>query len=333
MPIKIFLVDQNEHKTTSHLKAYWETDPRFILDTDMYFNPLKAEWADYIWIEWCEGTIVQASARKGGINEFNEVRLQHIIQPARNDYDWSKAKIINRMIDIDVYYGHYRAVQWQNVDHLAYIARHIYDIADKEMNFKDRFPNLKTTHIPLSINLNEYNFRKRDGSVKKLAWINHIWTGKGLPTMLQAFKALCVADPTSKWELHIAGYWSNEQWLRPYINHIISEMGLVDQVKIYDWIPNVNDFLESFDYVVSSSFKEAFSLIAAESMAKGIKMLTHNWLGAKDIWPESCVWTTIDEFVAKILANDYNSEYYRELASKYDKKYEIKAANKLMNLI
>ena len=64
------------------------------------------------------------------------------------------------------------------------------------------------------------------------------------------------------------------------------------------------------DYSLSCSYKEAFSLITAESMACGLKPVIHNWLGAKDIWGDQWTFNTIDEAV-EIFLGDYISNDYR----------------------
>lgn len=339
-PIKIYLADNCQYRTTQQLIKYWDNDSRFELDCDPYWNPLKAEWADVIWVEWAETAAQLASKRggKGGEAEFKDIRLNHILQPDKEKYDWSGKPLIVRAIDIDVYYGHYRGVLWENVNYLAYAAKHIFDRMDREIHFAEKYPNLKTLHLPFSIDLNDWTFKKRDGFDHNIAWINHNWSAKGLPLMLQALKKLQVENAKrhayshQPWKLHIVCDWSSEAWFKPYIEHIVKELGLTDNVIFYPKQKSIDEFLENMDYLVSSSYKETFSLICAEALAKGIKVLTHNWEGAKDVWPVKMVWTTIDEFVEKMLADDYDSESYRELVSKYDRKFEIEKANQMMNL-
>lgn len=323
--LKIYLADNSLYKTTRQLKEAWEKDPNVQLYCDPYWNPVKAEWADVIWVEWTEGAIQEASKR-GGF--YPGVVSDHQQQPDRN-YSWPKAKIINRLIDIEAYYGHFRGVKWEGVSNLTYIAKHVFDMVDKEMQFATNFPNLKTSHLPIGINLEEWTFAKHAPG-HNVAWVNHNWTGKGLPLMLQAFHALIKRTGDKSWKLHIVCDWSNEYWYPPYINHSIKELGLSDNVIFYPKIADLNGFLDGMDYLVSSSYKEAFSLILAEAMAKGIKVLTHNWIGAKDIWPEEIIWTTIDEFVEKLLKDDYDSDRFRAIAELHDKKFEIEAATKLM---
>lgn len=285
------------------------------------------------WIEWCEGSMIQASWREAsGQPEFHGV-YNDFTDPGHKDPrdftgDWKNTKLINRAIDIDVLYGHYRQVKWENVNALTYIAKHIFEMMDINMNFARMFPNLKTAHIPLSVNLDKFSFRDRTKTHgKNIAFVHHLWGAKGLPLALQVLKKLVNQD--KEWKLFIVGDWSSEAWHPRYITHIIKEMGLEDNVIIRDRVKSVDIFLEEMDYVFSSSYKEAFSLIIGEGMAKGLKPIVHNWQGARDIWTDKYVWTTIDEAVEMCLG-DYNSQEYREFVNRYSHVNEYQMADNLI---
>jgi len=266
--IKIFLADQPVHKTTGILKEHWETDDRFELICDPYFNPFKAEWADITWIEWCEGSMIHASERKsdgsqlwvkGMFNDFNDPG--HKI-PVDFIGDWYNTKLINRAIDIDVWYPQFHQVEWNNVDGLTYIAKHIFELMNEKMDFSTHYPKLKMKHIPLSIDTNKFNFRDRTKTHgKNIAFVNHLWGGKGIPLALQIIKKLTEQDcgltenQNSNWKLYIVGDWCNEMWLQGYIRHMISEMNLDNNVIIQNRVPDVNVFLEDMDYSLSTSYK------------------------------------------------------------------------------
>lgn len=330
--MKIFLVDQPQHKTTSILKKYWEEHHELVCDP--YFNPIKAKWADVIWVEWCEGSIIHASLRKADGTDFARGVFDDLNDPGHKNPinfvgDWDQAKIINRAIDIDVWYPQYHQVKWGNVNALTYIAKHIFKMMDANVDFSNQYPNLVTRHIPLSIDLDSFAFKDRTHKHgKNIAFINHLWTGKGIPLALQIIKKLSLIDP--EWKLHIVGDWSNEHWFKGYISYIIGEMKLQDNVSIQYRVPDVNEFLDNMDYSLSTSHKEAFSLITAESMAKGLKPVIHNWQGSRDIWDDRWIFNTIDEAVEMFLG-DYNSKEYREFVSRYDKHTEIEAAENLIN--
>ena len=99
----------------------------------------------------------------------------------------------------------------------------------------------------------------------------------------------------------------------------MKELKLEDNIILSEEkVDSVDQWLENKNYLVTFSMKDAFSIPVAEAMAKGIKALPHNFLGAKDIWEEH-VWSTFDELKKMMFDEDYNSEEYREyVTSRYD---------------
>lgn len=312
------------------LKRHWEEDERFELVTDPYFNPIKAAWADVTWVEWCEGSAVQAAQRKGEFkgmyDDFTDPQHK---TPIDWSGDWSNTKLIIRPIDIDVHYGHFRGVDWNNVDHVVFIAKHIQEMMMNDPAMKDRYPELPVHHIPLSIDLTEWTYKDRTKTRgKNIAFVNHLWSGKGIPFALQVMKKVVDKDPEFK--LHFVGSWSNEFWLPDYVKHMIQELKLTENIEFHPRVPVVDNFLQEMDYTLSTSYKEAFSLITAEGMAKGIKPVIHNWKGSKDIWPEKFIFNTVDEAAEMILNDEYSSEEYAEYVKRYDWKQECERADTLL---
>jgi hypothetical protein len=327
--MKIFLCDYAIHKTTKHWFEYLKANHEVV--TDMYFNPVYAEWADIIYIEWCETSAQQASEGEGdfeGVYDHEGVRGEREKQYSGH-FSWKGKPMFIRPIDIDVYYGHFRGIKWENVTALLYIAKHIGELLNRNFTYP---PNLKQYHVPLSVKLDDWKFRERDGTGKQIAWINHNWSGKGLPLMLQAFDKLIRFTNDKTWHLHIVSNGqSNEYWFFEYCLQWIKSRGLEANVTWHDAVPNVDEFLDDKDYLISSSYKEAFALILAEAMAKGIKALTHNWWGAEDIWPKEMVWETVDEFPIKMMQN-YDSNVYRKLAEQYSSDKEIALLREITGL-
>ena len=320
--MKIFFIDNPYYKTTKHILKHWQE--KYEVKTDLYFDPVKAEWADVIYIEWCEGTIIEASKLRG---HYDNVISDHK-RILKTDFDWSGKNLINRIIDIDAYYGHFRQVQWQNVNHLVYIAKHIFNRVNNEMHFAEKYPNLKTTHIPLGIDLDAWSFKDRTKTHgKNIAFVNHLWTGKNIPLALQILAKLVTLD--KNWKLWLVGNWSNEAWLRPYIEYFVKSNNLENNIVFSPRVSDVNAFLDNMDYTLTTSSKEAFSLITAEAMAKGIKPLIHNWEGAMDIYNHKYIFNTVDKCI-EMCYSDYNSNEYREEVKKYDKKYELEAVDNLL---
>ena len=339
---KVYVCDNPNLKTTKHWVNWLKENYEVVVD--MYFNPVYAEWADVIYIEWCEPPAIQASQLKGffeNVYDHEGVRGERE-KTYTGDFDWTGKPIFVRGIDMDIFYGHYRSVNWANITGFIYIAEHL-----KELMRPFPFPDsLRIAHIPLSVNLGDWNFRERSGDGRKVAWINHNWSAKGLPLMLQAFEKLVRLTPGEPWEFWvISNGRSTEHWLHDgYIPHMVKTLGLQDRVKFFnDGVPNIDEFLEDKDYLVSSSYKEAFSLILAEAMAKGIKAVTHSWWGVDKIWPDEMIWKTVDEFPAKLLGFDpsaathpvkypYDSKHYRELAGRYSHEVEIQKLREFTGL-
>ncbi len=335
--MKVFFFDSVPFKTTKHWYKYLCENHEVVHDT--YFNPVYAEWADVIYMEWCEGAAIEASQ---GRNHYDNVYDHAGVRGTPNatysgDFDWSSKPLFIRGIDIDILQGHFRQVRWENVTGFLTIAKHIERITnDGSVAYPEK---LKRACIPLSVDLGEWNYRERDGSGRKIAWINHNWSAKGLPLMLQAFYELSEQYYLEPWELHIVENGrSTEYWLHRYVQHMLDKFKIRNKVFFYPTVDSVDRFLEDKDYLVSSSHKEAFSLILAEAMAKGIQALTHSWEGADEIWPEEMVWTTAEDFKQKIAIKDfvthpkYDSPHYRDLANQYNALREIAALKDVTGL-
>lgn len=327
--MRVYVCDAVGGKTTKHWIKWLGENHELVVD--QYFNPVYAEWADIIYIEWCETPAIEASRLKAhydGVYDHMGVRGEREKQHS-GDFDWSGKQIYIRAIDIDVYYGHYGSVQWENITGLIYIAKHIYGKMSYPWPEKLRF-----AHIPLSIDVEAWKFQERDGSGRNIAWVNHHWSAKGMPLMLQALHRLVEVTGDKTWKLHVVENGrSTEWWLFDYLNHMIKALGLEDNVVWHhDPVPNVDEFLDGMDYAVTSSHKEAFSLFSAEALAKGIKTLIHNWWGAEDVWPKELVWTSIEDFANKMWTGKYDSKHFREVASQYDKSVEIQKLREFLGL-
>lgn len=321
MKTKVLLIDNPDFKTTSHIRDWLMANPDIEFQHDMYADPEKMAWADVIWVEWCEYASQIASHRR------YDDSTRHLWNDAENRFgpggsrDWSKARLIIRGVDIDILYGHYAGVKWENVDHFLFIAKHVKEYAWRNPSI---YPSsLDVRVIPLGLDVSKWTYRERDpkGNLN-VAIVHHNWSGKSLPLLAQAISALVghtsvLSDRPWDWKFHLVGTWSNEAWLPQYFWHICDELGIRDRIQYSARVDDLDTFLDGFDYSISASSKEAFSLTTAEAAAKGMKPLIHNFQGAKDLWPDEFVWTTVDEFVHKMM-QPVDSKHYREVVERYD---------------
>lgn len=320
--LKLLWIDGAGYKTTAALIEHFKNHPDIEFQIDAYADPAKMAWADVIYVEWCETNAILASLRRYDDSNHRHWNDAENRFGAGNIADWSKARLIIRGIDIDCYYGHFRGVRWDQVDTFLFIAKHIKDYVFRDAHL---FPDtLRVRVVPLGVDIENLTYRDRSAAPRRrVAILHHNWSGKNLPLLAQAIAKL-VERTGRDWDFHLVGTWSNELWLKEYFWHICEELKIRELIRYDDRVEDVNAWLEDYDYLISASAKEAFSLVVAEAAAKGIKPLIHNFLGAKDIWPDEFVWTTVDEF-AKKMQEPHDSPRYREIVKKYDMKNQIKA--------
>ena|SRR3990167_2912908 len=325
---KVFLCDYPNFRTTRHWRDYLVANHDLV--TDMYFNPVYAEWADVIWMEWCEYAAIEAARGEG---DFKDVYDHAGIRGAKNaqhggHFNWKGKKMIIRPIDIDIHVGHFRSVEWKNVDSLCYIAPHFGRMLRNGFAYP---PELKIHETRLSVKLDEWRFKERTPGAN-IAWINHNWSGKNLPGAIYALKKLNELS-SAKYTLHVVeNKRSNENWLFSHVKHIIKIFGLEEYVRFYQTVPSIDEFLEDKNYLWQTSMKEGFSLIMGEALAKGIKALTLNWESSDEIWPKELVADTPEELALKTIEGEYNSNKFREIASRYSHDKEIAQLREITGL-
>lgn len=290
--MKIYISDHlGSHKTTIQMEK-WFASKGHEVSWDMYYEPKKAEWCDIMIFEWLEG-MVELALKDG----------------------WGKKKpIYCRAMDIEIWANNANGADISDLTGLAYTSKAMFEVLKESFDFS-KFPKVKLAHIPLSIDMNEWTFKDRamGHPMRKVAVIGHMWDAKGANLIPHFVKYLIERSKSSNWEFHIQGNWRHDvwKWYLYYFKHIISEMGLEKNIIINeDKVPSVNEWLEDKNFLVTFSMKDAFSLIVGEAMAKGIKAIPHNFIGAKDIWGEY-VWTTFDDLYNKMVNDVYDSEKYK----------------------
>ncbi len=304
---RIYIGDHlGAHKTTIQLEK-WLTAKGHEVHWDTYYENKKGptpdqhwiEWADVIFFEWLEG-MVELCLKDG----------------------WGKKKpVYARAMDIEIWAGNANGADLTDLKGLAYTSQAIFDMYNREQEFTTKYPNIPVTHIPLSIDMNDWTFQSDKSAgylVHKVAVIGHMWDAKGA-NLIPHFVRYLIDRSTlegkkTKWEFYIQGDWRHDvwRWYLYYTKHIIKEMGLEDNIFISEnRIENLDTWLNDKNFLVTFSMKDAFSLIVGEALVKGIKALPHNFPGAKAIWGDY-VWTTFDELYNKLINDVYDPEANRE---------------------
>lgn len=264
------------------------------------YDPKLHEWAEVCFIDVCDNNAIVGSRQK-----------------------FPHSRLVIRAIDIECWVRQPAGITWGNVDALIFGAKHIEELVRSYVNFPD---SVEIVHVPFGLDIKQWTYRERDGAGKNIALVAHQWSAKGLGLLMQVMAALGPG-----WKLSILGTKSTEAWLHRYLQHIIGEMNL--DVTFTERVPDVNSWLEDKDYLILSSFKEAFSYAAAEAAAKGIRPLIHNFWRANDIWPRHWIWNTIDDCVRKIQYGRYDSQEYRTfIADNYSLEKMMKGFNRVCRI-
>jgi glycosyltransferase involved in cell wall biosynthesis len=111
-------------------------------------------------------------------------------------------------------------------------------------------------------------------------------------------------------------------------------MGLENSIVFDGWQDDMNKWLEDKNYVISTSVLESQHLSIMEAMAKGIKPIIHNFVGAKQVYEKKYVWSTIGQAVNMVVSEDYCSEDYRWFVNdRYSFDKQMAGINKLIEAI
>ncbi|KYH34417.1 putative S-adenosylmethionine-dependent methyltransferase [Clostridium tepidiprofundi DSM 19306] len=239
------------------------------------------EWGDICWFEWCDQLIAYGSRLK--IAE--------------------EKKILCRIHSYEAFTNNIVNVAWENVDKLIFVSEYIRE----NVLSKIKINKSKTVVIPNGVDLKEYNYQKRNNKFN-IAYVGFINYKKGPMLLLHTFKA--IHDVDDRYKLYIAGLFQDERYLL-YFKQMINEMNLKDCIIFDGWQKNIENWLNDKDYILCTSVLESQNMSVMQAMAKGIKPIIHNFVGAKEIYPVRYIWNTIDEAVNMVVSDNYDSMEYR----------------------
>lgn len=259
---------------------------KFIIRTQQeIYNAI--DWADIAWLEWCNQTAIMGT-----------------------NYEGIKGKkVIIRLHSYEIFTDFPKQINWPVVDKLILVAPHIREIL--KIFIPDIEKKVKIEIIFNGIDLNSTHWKKMQPGYN-IAWVGFINYKKNPQMALQILKKLTegLYNTDKRYMLHVAGSFQDSRY-KIYLEYMIKEMGLQDNVKFYGWIDDMRGFWEDKNYLLHTSIHESFGYGIFEAMARGIKPVIHNFRGAKELYPKKAIFNTIDEAANKIMSKEYNSGKYR----------------------
>ena len=308
--MRIFISDHlGVHKTTRQMEE-WFVKQGHEVKWDAYYNPRWMDWCDVALYAWSEGMFAQCVKAGWGSEECNGKELFHEFHELdKETFTMKRKPIFVWAVDIDIWFRQSQGADFGQAEGLFYMSKDYFDVMDEEVKFKENFPNLPIRHLPCSLNLDEWTYKKRSHG-KKIAVVGEQWMSKN-PFMITQMLAMLPDD----YEVHINGVWleGGWRWTKHQIEHEIKAYGLEGRVFFSTTVESIghtmDTWLEDKNYLVTFSAKDAFSIPVGEAMAKGIMALPHNFAGSRAIWGEH-VWDLLPELVDRIQNDEYNSEKY-----------------------
>jgi len=265
------------------------------------------EWADIVWLEWANELAVEVTNKLEKKGKRIVCRL-HSYEALTNAF---LSKIV-----------------WDKVDTIVLVAEHMKNaVRMYHPDVYKRIENkIRIVHNGLNLERFRYKPRTRGYNIAVVAHINY----KKDPTMwLQIMGLLKKID--SRYNLSIAGDFQDYRY-HFYFHYFIEEAGLQDNVKLYGFLNNIEEFLEDKNYVLSTSVHEGHPYNIMEAMAAGIKPLIHNYVGAKSQWPKELVFDFIDD-VKEMVEGEYSSESYRAFVeNRYSIEQQIRNVMRVLEI-
>lgn len=240
-----------------------------------------------------------------------------------------KGKVIARMLDIDYYANHYSAVDWDYVDDLIFINDKIKNLTMSKHKFP---PHLKIHKIDCGINLDRFTFKSKPLG-KHIAWCGRLWIGKNVGMALRILATLRKEYKSSwqeDWRMTILGGGWHPEWYEDYCKNLVKVLEIEDAITWINHVPDVNEFLEDKDYLLSTSYKESFGYVIGESLAKGIKAIIHTFPDAEKIWPSELIFSTEEEAVMKFHDGCHPIRYRKFIEERYPLEKQLRAFDKII---
>ncbi len=239
-------------------------------------------WSDISWFEWCNELIVETSRLPKNCRMI--VRLHQ----SELDSDWP------------------RETRWENVHALflqgnpAARQRLLYTVPDIENR-------TRLINFGGNINLEKCRFVERTRG-KNIACIDPINAENNPMLLLQSMQKLHYID--SEYKLYFSAPFENEA-VESYVRHMVQLLGLDDVVFFHSPVEDFDAWLGDKHFVVSAGITGTSITQLLECMARGLKVILHNYPEASKTFPPEHLFNISEEFCKLIQSEDYQPKKYR----------------------
>ncbi len=221
--------------------------------------------SDIIWLEWANETAVQLTRMMAqGVHPFDMTEQE------------ARPKVVVRLHSYEAFTNMPGMIDWSVVDHLAYVADHVREIAEEYNPFLAN-TGCRCTIIPNGVELDSIEHLD-PGPGFDIAVVGSINHKKNPAMALQVIQEL-IEEYDSRFRLHWAGAFQDPRY-EVYLSHMVELMELEDHVKFYGHVDDMDSFWRGKNYLLHTSVHEGHSYAIMEAMARGIQPVIHNYYGA-----------------------------------------------------
>ncbi|MDD5543905.1 MAG: glycosyltransferase [Acidobacteriia bacterium] len=252
---------------------------------------------DLIWAEWCGSEFAKMSHFKG------------------------RAKLVCRLHRYEIF-TNLMQIYWPNVSKLVFVSEPARKMFDRE------HPDVEVNKVVIEngINLGKFKLEEMHQGFD-IAWVGYLNVRKNPQMIPQILGPLVEVD--QRYTVHIAGKWQ-DRLLYHYMEHLLDRTGLTNNVLFHGWVEDMDGFLSSCQYLLSTSFHESFGYGIVEGMAKGLLPVIHNFPGAEELYPSENLFNHTEEAVDMIKYSEINSGEYRAFVTRYSLENQMDKINQLL---
>lgn len=261
-------------------------------------------WADLVWLEWC---------------------WDHAVWATRNGILGGKPCVV-RLHSIEALQGRFPAqVDWGQVDRLITVAPDIADVMRRA--YPDVSQAVSIEVIPNGIDLNRFVAGTPDRH--RVAWVGHLEPKKNPMLLMQIAHRLRQLNPV--YSVHVAGSFTDLRTVR-YLRQMQAALGLGGMVHFDGHVTDMPAWYVDKGILLSTSMYESFGMNIGEAMATGAFPVIHAFPGADTLWPRECLFASVGDAVALILAGRPN--LYRDwIAERYALDLQVRRVLQLLQEI
>ncbi len=221
-------------------------------------------------------------------------------------------KVILRLHSFEILGDLAGRVDYSKVTDLVFVSRYMRDLFLRR--FPGRVAGQRVHVIHNGLNLGRFPFKAGRGR-RKIAFIGKLDAKKDPTLMVQAFAFLLKRHPDL--ELHVAGGPDTNRYYLTLPDFLRKNPEVNQAATFYGHVKDSPAWLADKDYILCTSPFESQGVGILEAVHSGLRPLIYSFPGAERLYPDSWLWTSLDQLETLLENGPDPSEASRFVAEKY----------------